>query len=90
VDRQAGSVKPEEGGWVPVGPSPIAFDPNTRNPGLGRGADPASDRRLRRRRQARVDRRFQGGGNPRRPRLPAASIPLAHEQPASRPVRQFL
>ncbi|BAV73151.1 xenobiotic reductase A [Pseudomonas chlororaphis subsp. aurantiaca] len=22
-----GSVKPEEGGWVPVGPSPIAFDP---------------------------------------------------------------
>ncbi|MCZ7018836.1 NADH:flavin oxidoreductase/NADH oxidase, partial [Salmonella enterica] len=22
-----GSVKPEDGGWVPVGPSPIAFDP---------------------------------------------------------------
>ena len=27
-----GSVKPEEGGWVPVGPSPIAFDPNHTQP----------------------------------------------------------
>lgn len=27
-----GSVKPEDGGWVPVGPSPIAFDPNHTQP----------------------------------------------------------
>ena len=27
-----GSVKPQEGGWVPVGPSPIAFDPNHTQP----------------------------------------------------------
>jgi len=27
-----GSVKPEDGGWVPVGPSPIAFDPQHTQP----------------------------------------------------------
>ena len=27
-----GSVKPDEGGWVPVGPSPIAFDPQHTQP----------------------------------------------------------
>ena len=27
-----GSVKPDDGGWVPVGPSPIAFDPQHTQP----------------------------------------------------------
>ena len=27
-----GSVKPEDGGWIPVGPSPIAFDPQHTHP----------------------------------------------------------
>ena len=86
-----GSVKPEDGGWVPVGPSPIAFDPQHTQPKqLDEGADRRGHSGLRRLGQARADRRFQSGGSPRRPRLPVAPVSVAHEQSASGSIRRFV
>ena len=50
IDRgcgKHGSVKPDDGGWQPVGPSPIAFDPRTHNPNSWmKGRSPRSFRPL--------------------------------------------
>lgn len=85
-----GSVKLEEGGWQPVGPSKIAFDPQHTPPHeLTPGRDPGCNRGVRRLDRARLEGRFQGGGNSCCAWLPVAPVPLTVKQPAPRRVRQL-
>ena len=82
-------IAPQDGGWVPVAPSPIAFHPGAVDPHAltaGEIANIAGQFAT----AARMAREagMQGGGDPRRARLPAALVPFADHQSSQRRLRR--
>ena len=86
----AGRVAPEEGGWPPVAPSPLAFDDGWPCRARSTTARSPASSRLRGRRAARARGRLPGARDPRGARLPPARVPLAALNLAQRRLRRRL
>ena len=79
----------EGGGWTVVGPSPLPFNDGDPVPvELDEAGDRRGRGRLRGRRQPGARRRVPGHRDPRGPRLSAARVPVAAQQPPDGPVRR--
>ena len=89
--RRGGFLGPAEGGWEPVAPSALPFNPASPPPhALDVAGLRASRGWIRRRRRTGRAGGFPDRRDPCRSRLPPARVPVAAREPAHRRVRRQL
>ena len=86
-----GLVPLDAGGWQPVAPSAVPFQPGDPAPAeLSRAEIAGLAEAFAAAAAARACRRLSGGGAPLRARLPGARIPVAAQQPPRRRIRRLV